>query len=274
MEDLACEVFVVDNASDDGSVAMVHDRFPLVRLIANAENLGFARASNQAIRRSESHYVLLLNSDTLVLPGAMQALVRHMETHMRVGAVGARLLNSDGSLQPSCAPMPTPSLELWRLAFLDRIWRLATYPMHRWDTAQAHPVDAIKGACLLLRRQALDYVGLLDEGFFMYTEEVDLCFRLRKAGWELAWVPQAAVVHYAAQSTRQAAQRMHIELHRSKVRFYRKWGGQRRARFFKGVLWLAYAPRLALASLGGPFSDSLRERARIYRSVLAELKDM
>jgi N-acetylglucosaminyl-diphospho-decaprenol L-rhamnosyltransferase len=270
----ACEVWVVDNASADGSPSVVRERFPWVHLIENRENVGFAAANNQAIRRSEGRYILLLNSDTEVRPGALPALAAFMDGHPRAGAAGARLLNADGTLQPSCHPMLTPGREFWRLLFLERLWPRATYPMHRWDLETPRPVEVIKGACLLLRREALDEVGLLDEGYFMYTEEVDLCYRLVQAGWQLWWVPRAEVIHREAQSSRQAAERMYLQLYRSKVQFYRKFGGRRQAEQFKWLLRLAYWPRLAVASLGAVFSPSLATQVCTFRRLLAELPGM
>ena len=268
------ETFVVDNASSDGSPQMVRERFPWVRLIENEENLGFAAANNQALRQARGRYALLLNSDTEVQPGALAALVEFMAAHPQAGAVGARLLNADGSLQPSCHPMLTPGREFWRLIFLDRLWPRATYPLGRWDLATPRQVEVIKGACLLLRREALAQVGLLDEAYFMYTEEVDLCYRLAEAGWELWWLPSARVIHREAQSTRQAAAKMYVQLYRSKVHFYRKFGGERRAGRFKRLLRLAYGPRLAVAAVGGLVSPSLAAQARTYHRLLGELPSM
>jgi GT2 family glycosyltransferase len=268
------ELLVVDNASSDGSSEMVRAQFPSVWLIENQENVGFAAANNQAIRRAHGRYVVLLNSDAELRRGALEALVAFMEVHPRAGAAGARLLNADGSLQPSCHPLPTPEREFWRLLFLEPVWPRATYPMGRWDTTAPRRVEAIKGACLILRRAALDRVGLLDEDYFMYTEEVDLCYRLAQAGWELWWVPQAMVTHYEGQSTRQAAERMFVQLYRSKVHFFRKFGETGQADRFKRFLRLAYWPRLVAASLGAPFSGSLATQAQTYRRLLAELPGM
>lgn len=271
---LDIEIWVVDNASADGSPTMVRERFPRVHLVENDRNIGFAAANNQAIRRSQGRYILLLNSDAEMQPGALSALVAFMDAQPRAGAAGARLLNADGTLQPSCHPMLTPGREFWRLLFLERLWPRATYPMHRWDLETSRPVEVIKGACLLLRREALDQVGLLDEDYFMYTEEVDLCYRLAQAGWQLWWVPRAEVIHHQAQSSRQAAERMYLQLYRSKVQFYRKFGGPHRAEQFKRLLRLAYWPRLVIASLGAAFSSSLGAQARTFRRLLAELSGM
>jgi len=268
------ETFVVDNASTDGSVHMMRERFPWVCLIENKENVGFARANNQAIAQSQGRYVLLLNSDTKVYPGALEEMVQFMEGHPQAGGCGPRLLGADGSLQASCHPMLTPGREFWRLIFLDRLWRRTTYVQKRWDLETPCPVEVIKGACFLLRRAALERVGLLDERYFVYTEEMDLCYRLLQAGWQLWWVPQAVVKHYGEASSRQVAEAMYVQLYRSKVQFYRKFGGLRRADRFKRLLRLAYAPRLAVAALASPFSPALAARAGTYRRLLAELAEM
>lgn len=238
------EVFVVDNASADGSAAMVAERFPWVRSFANHENVGFARANNQALAQATGAGILLLNPDAVLHPGALAALLDFLITHPRAGAIGARLLNADGTLQLSCHPMLTPGREFWRLIFLDRLLPRATYPMRQWDTAAPRQVEAIKGACLLLRRQALDEVGWLDESYFMYTEEVDLCYRLSRAGWELWYEPTAVVTHFGGASANQVTEEMVIHLYRSKIHFYRKFGGEAQAQRFKTLVRLAYWPRI------------------------------
>jgi N-acetylglucosaminyl-diphospho-decaprenol L-rhamnosyltransferase len=272
--DLKLEVIVVDNASTDGSAEMVSARFAQAHLVRNQENVGFARANNQALRQSHGRYVMLLNSDTEVWPGALQSLVEFMDLHPEAGGCGPLLLNADGSLQISCQPMLTPEREFWRLLFLDRLWPRATYPQQEWDPVVARQVEVINGACFLLRRAALEQVGPLDEQYFMYTEEVDLCYRLAQAGWTLWWVPQAMVRHYGGASSRQVREAMYLQLYRSKVQFYRKMGGERRAAYFKQFVRVAYWPRLAIAALGAPFSQSLATQARTYRRLLSELPGM
>jgi hypothetical protein len=268
------EVFVVDNGSTDGSATMVRTRFPRAYLIENQENVGFARANNQAIQKSLGRYILLLNSDTEVYHRALETMVHFMEEHPRAGGCGPRLLNADGSLQASCHPMLTPEREFWRLLFLEYLWRQATYDQEGWNWEMPRRVEVIKGACVLLRRAALAQVGLLDEGYFMYTEEMDLCHRLAQTEWELWWVPRAVVKHYGGACSGQVAEAMYLQLYRSKVQFYRKFGGTRRANRFKRLLCLAYAPRLGMAALAAPFSPSLAARAHTYRRLLAELPKM
>lgn len=269
VHDLGFEVLVVDNASSDGSAEMVRERFGSVRLIENDENLGFARANNQAMAQSQAEYLLLLNSDAVLLPGALDYLVAFMRENPDVGAVGPRLLNADGSTQPSCHPMLTPWREFWRLSFLDRVVPLAAYPFSLQDGVFPKSVDVLKGACMLLRRAALQEVGLFDEGYFMYTEEMDLCLRLTQAGWPLYWAPAARVIHYGGQSTAQIPEEMYIELYRSKMRFHSKFGGRRRASYFRALLFSAYMPRYLWSRMT---RDG--DRARLYRQLLHELPRM
>lgn len=243
------EVWVVDNASSDGSAQMVWEAFPDVHLIENRENVGFARANNAAIAASTGRYVLLLNSDTVVHPGAFDVLVRFLDEHPEAGAAGPHTLNPDGSLQISCYPSPTLARELWFLLHLDRLRPYGSYDMATWSTSQPRAVDAVLGACLIVRRTILEQIGALDPAYFMYSEEIDLCYRIRRAGWRIYWTPQAKIVHYGGQSTRQEAASMFMQLYRSKVLFYRKNQGPLAAAAYKLVLLAVAIPRLALTPL-------------------------
>jgi N-acetylglucosaminyl-diphospho-decaprenol L-rhamnosyltransferase len=269
------ETFVVDNASADGTAAMVRNCFPWVRLIENQENVGFAQANNQAIRCSSGRYLLLLNPDTAVRPGAVQGLLRFMDEHTQAGAAGARLLNADGSLQESCHRAPTLSGEAWRLFHLDAIWPYHTYRLHHRDLDRPRPVDVLQGACVMLRRQIVDQVGLLDEEYFMYSEEVDLCHRIRQAGWQIYWVPRTEVVHYGGQSTRQVAAEMFLQLYQGKLLFFRKHHGRAVALLYKFILFAAVTARLLIAPLALLERSSRRNRhlhlAACYRRLLFSL---
>ena len=242
-----CEIWVVDNASTDDSCAMLRERFPQVHLVENRENVGFARANNQAIQRCTGKYVLLLNPDTLVASGALQALVDFLDEHPDAGAAGARILNPDGSLQISSHPRPTLSRELWRLFHLDALSPYAAYPLTKWATDQPQEVEVLMGACLLLRKQALDKVGLLDEDYFIYSEEVDLCYRIQRAGWHIFWVPQAEVAHFGGQSTQQVPTEMFLNLYHSKIKYFRKNYGGSAVQIYKLILRIAAFSRLMLA---------------------------
>jgi len=271
-------VFVVDNASSDGSSDMVRERFPQVYLVENSQNVGFARANNQAIRNSHGRYVLLLNSDTIVKPGALDALVDFMDTHPQAGASGARLLNPDGSLQYSCSPAPSLAGEFKRLFHLPGVRPDGYYSMHEWDQSQARQVDVILGACLMLRRQALDQIGLLDEDYFIYSEEVDLCHRIKSAGWKLYWVPQAQVMHLGGQSTRQVSEAMFLRLYQAKLIYFRKHHGRWQAFLYKLIIMAAALFRLCLTPLvwlqKPPERQAILSLAGNYQRLLIHLPGM
>ncbi len=241
------DIWVVDNVSTDDSVAMVQEKYPQVQLVENSENVGFARANNQAIALSQGEYVLLLNPDTVVKPEALTTLIEFMATHSDAGAAGSRLLNPDESLQPSCHPSPTLAREMWRLLHLDKLRLYGRYNMYTWPTDTAREVDVIQGAALILRRSILDQIGLLDEGYFIYSEEVDLCYRLQKADWRLYWIPQSKVIHYGGQSTRQVAREMFLRLYQGKLIYFRKHYGQMAGSMYKLILFIASLFRLAMA---------------------------
>ncbi|MBI5957016.1 MAG: glycosyltransferase family 2 protein [Chloroflexi bacterium] len=218
------EVWVVDNASTDGSAEMVRQEFPQAKLIANGENRGFAAASNQAIEQCSGRYVLLLNPDTIVLDDALGSLVRFMDAHPRVGVAGARLVNRDGSFQHSAFRFPTLWMSLFD--FYSPNHRITNsrlngrYPVRDYD--HPFPIDHPLGACLMVRRETIQQVGLLDERFFMYCEEVDWCLRIKRAGWEIYYVPEARVVHYVAKSTNQFREAMFLQLHKSRSLLFAK----------------------------------------------------
>lgn len=272
------EIIVVDNCSGDGSTEMLRAEFPNVRLIRNSENVGFARANNQAIRECSGRYVLLLNPDTRILDDALSTLVRFLNEHPCVGAVGPRLLNSNGSLQHGCYPQPTLVREFWRLFHLDVVWPFGVYAMEAWPLDTPRYVDVLLGACLMLRREALDQVGLLSEDYYMFSEEVDLCHRLQRANWRLVWLPEARVVHYGGQSTNQVADDMFLRLYEGKILYFRKNHGALTAKLYKLILAAASLARLAaipLAQLEPP-CQRLRHsvQAARYRQLLAALPRM
>lgn len=219
---LVAELIVVDNASTDDSAARARAHGDAM-VIRNRENLGFARASNQGIRESRGRYVVLLNPDAELLPSALDALVGYMDREPRVAAAGPALLNPDGSLQPSGWPFPRLSALLAIHPVLRRLARDAP-PRNGRDMACPTDVDEVSGACMILRRAALDGIGLLDERFFLYFEDVDLCLRFKRAGWRVAYVPDARVLHRWRSRTDPSpdAQLHHL---RSKLRYVRKHFG-------------------------------------------------
>ncbi len=268
------EVWVVDNASTDNSPRMVREKFPQVHLIENRENVGFARANNQAIQQCTGNYVLLLNPDTLVASGALQAMIDFLDQHPEAGAAGAKNLTPDGSLQISSHPRPTLSRELWRLLHLDAISPYALYPSAMWETNQPQDVDVLGGACLLLKKEVLEQVGFLDEDYFMYSEEIDLCYRIQRAGWHLYWIPQAEVVHFGGQSTQQVPTEMFLNLYHSNIKYFRKHYGWSAAQIHKLILAIAALSRLLLTPFVMVVHSSRRQKHltladRYWRLILA-----
>lgn len=251
----AADVIVVDNASADGTVEMLRADFPTVRLIANEENRSFAAGNNQAIRAARSPFLLLLNPDTEVQPGALRALVDVFAEEPRVGAAAAQLILPDGSIQRSCRSFPEPgpilcdALGFARLFPRSRIF--GRYRMRYWDYDTRREVDQPMASALALRRAALDEVGLFDEGFPLYFNDVDLCYRLRQAGWRVVFQPNARVRHHHGQSTRLVRPIALLDSHRGLIRFYRKhyrgrigWLGYTAVTLGS---WLTMYPRAALA---------------------------
>jgi GT2 family glycosyltransferase len=270
----SAEIIVVDNASSDDTTHMVRSCFPSVRLVANAENLGFAAANNQAIAQSTSRYILLLNPDTILKEKSLTRMLSFMDETPDAGACGPLLLNADTTLQQSCYRFQSPARIAWQLFYLDNLFPLARYPMARWGRSQVQQVDVVKGACLLLRRAVIQTAGSLDEQYYMYSEEADLCYRIAKEGWHTYWVPSAQVVHFGGASTRQVKAEMFAELYRSKVTFQRKVAGGRGSLAVKAVLAAAFIPRWVVASLACPFWPALTVRAKAYRTLLAHLSGM
>jgi hypothetical protein len=218
------EIIVVDNGSTDGSRDMVRREFPSVHLI-ESDNVGFAAGSNKGIGIARGRHVLLLNPDTEVLDDALGALVRFMDAHPQAGAAGGHLLNADGSFQHSAFRFP--SLAMTFIDFFPLNHRVLNsrcngrYPQRLYKNG-SFEIDHPLGACLIVRREVIEQVGVFDEGFFMYCEEIDWCLRIKRAGWQIWHVADARVIHHGAQSTGQFRQRMLVELFRSRARLFRK----------------------------------------------------
>jgi N-acetylglucosaminyl-diphospho-decaprenol L-rhamnosyltransferase len=274
---LTYEVVVVDNASTDGSAAMIREGFPQVRLLANSDNRGFAASNNQAIQKSSGRYVILLNPDTEVRQGALQHMMRVLEERSEIGVVGPKLLFPDGRLQHSAFTFPT--LAMVFLDFFPLQDRLldtplnGRYPRALYERGEPFAIDHPLGAALMVRRQVIDEVGPLDERFFMYCEEIDWCMRIKEAGWEIVCCPRAEIVHYVAQSTRQFREDMYVELHKSRYRLYEKHYGSGFRRIagwlvLLGVSWQEQRARWA-ARRGHMDRGALEARLRACREVRA-----
>jgi len=270
------ETIVVDNGSTDNSPALVRERFPYTRLIVNDQNVGFARANNQAIRLAHAESILLLNSDTRAEPDSIAELVRFMREHPRAGIVGPRLVNADGTFQGSAADFPTVVGEsLLLLGSAARRLRGPTFP-YRALPADLSPrrVGWVSGACLLIRRAVIEQIGHLDEGYFMYTEETDWCYRATRAGWEVWWAPGPAVIHLGGATAQQSLSLKRRQIYGSKVRFFRKHYGRPAAWIFAAAVYCTSLIKTVCwggaALLGRPDRRLVaRENTRAYLKVLA-----
>lgn len=251
------DVVVVDNGSTDGSQAMLREKFPRVHLLQNHDNVGLGKASNQGIEATRGRYVLLLNNDTLVNARSLDALVEFMEAHGDAGGVGGRLLNADGSFQAGYADFSS----LWQEFLIatrlgDLFW--AGYPSHAHD-GRVKSVDWISSACLLLRREALDQVGLLDEEYFIYGDETDLQYRLKRAGWKVYYLPHVTTIHYGGRSMNRWRRRKMV--YRGKMLFYQKNYGPFRTMALRALLGGISFGKLPVWAIAAA-SPGLRPRAR------------
>ncbi len=217
LEGIEGEVFVVDNHSDDDSVEAVRSQYPWVRLIENQENMGFSRANNIAIRESRGEYVLLLNPDTIVEEATLREVLRFMEEHPKAGGAGVMMHNADGSLAPeSRRALPTPWVSCLKMLGFTKRYYMSHLP---WD--QPGRIEVISGAFCFLRKKALDEVGLLDEDFFMYGEDIDLSYRLMKGGWENWYLPYP-ITHFKGKSTQKSDYRYVHIFYQAMLIFFRK----------------------------------------------------
>ncbi|MFN2218100.1 MAG: glycosyltransferase family 2 protein [Anaerolineae bacterium] len=275
IEDWTVEILVVDNASTDGSAEIVRQQFPQVHLIANKENRGFTAANNQGLARSQGRYLLLLNPDTETVGDALVTMLRYVEANAEVGALGPKLVNPDGSIQSSRRRFPTFATALVESTVMQEWWQdnrvLRRYYMADTPDNAIQRVDWVVGACLLVRRQTYEQVGGLDEGFFMYSEELDWCRRIKAAGWEIVYLPTAAVIHHEGKSSEQVVPARHVYFQSSKVRYFRKHHGAFQAEALRWFLLVTYAyqmAREALKWLVGHKRAMRAERVRAYRQVL------
>ena len=244
------EIIVVDNASGDGSIAMLRQDFPSVRVIPNSENRGFSAANNQGLAASTGRYVFFLNPDTEVVGDAVVRMLNYLDLHPEAGVVGPRLHYGDGALQSSRRRFPTFATGIFESTPIawhrpDNRWA-RRYHMDDVPTDQEQPVDWLVGAALLARREVLDQVGGFDEGYFMYSEELDWCRRVRRAGWQIVYLPDALIVHYEGKSSDQAVAARHINFHTSRVRYFRKFHGAVPAMALRLIVLFSFAVEWAV----------------------------
>lgn len=225
--DYKFEVIVVDNASSDNSVELIKERFKKVNMIANKSNTGFARANNQAIALANGRYILLLNSDTIVQPDTLQKMIVYMDNHMEVGASGCKVILPDGSLDKACRRgFPTPSASFYYAFGISKLFpdnpKFNQYQLGYMDPDQTYPIDCLVGAFMMIRQETIAQVGVLDETFFMYGEDIDWCYRIKEAGWEIHYYPETFIIHYKGASSRRKPLKIIYEFHRAMWVFHRK----------------------------------------------------
>jgi hypothetical protein len=224
---LGPEFVVVDNDSRDGTPAALAGRSPAVRVIANTDNVGYARAVNQGIAATTGDGVLVMNPDCVVRAGALEALLAHLDAHPRCAIAAPRILNTDGSIEYTARAFPD------HLAFLFNRYSLLTrlfpgnpwsrrYLLTDWDHASLRDVDWVSGACMMTRRTAIEQVGGMDEAFFMFNEDVDWCRRMKLGGWSVTYVPAAEIVHHVGASRMRVAPRVIVERHRGMIHYFHK----------------------------------------------------
>jgi N-acetylglucosaminyl-diphospho-decaprenol L-rhamnosyltransferase len=219
------EAIVVDNGSSDGSAAAARSQG--ARVVANPQNVGFARAANQGVREARTPLILLLNPDAALGPGALEHLERVLTLRPRVAVAGPRTRNADGTIQVSFGRDLTPAVERWQRRLVLGVERRDARVLREVEASAAHEQtpDWVSGACWLARRDALESVGLFDEGYFLYEEDADLCRRLRAAGWQIAFTPEAEIVHHKGSSALRSAGLARREYDKSHLRYYRKFNG-------------------------------------------------
>jgi GT2 family glycosyltransferase len=245
-------VFVVDNASSDGSADMVAAQFPWVTLVRSPRNGGFAYGNNQALRQCRGNAILLLNPDAVIPPQGIRHLLERLDAHPEAGVVGPRLLRPNGSMHLACRrSFPTPAVAFYRLSGLSRLFprspRFGRYNLTFLDPNLAVEVDSVCGACMLARKVVLDRVGLLDERFFMYGEDLDWCMRARQAGWTVRYEPDIVVQHQHGAASRKRALRTTYHFFRAMDLFYRKHYVHRYHPLMTGVVRTAIYGALAVA---------------------------
>jgi GT2 family glycosyltransferase len=260
------ETIVVDNASSDGSAEMVRARFPGVRLVCNDQNLGFAKANNVGIRQARGEYLALVNSDVHLLDDCIGTLVAYCESDRKAGIIGPKIIGRDGLLQASCRGFPRLWNTLCRALALDAVFPRSSwfngYLLRHQDHGSRMPADILSGCFWLVRREALDAVGLLDEGFFIYGEDMDWCKRFWQSGWTAMFVPEAQAIHYGGASSSNAPVRFSVEMQRADCQYWAKHHSRAASYAYVAISMLHHALRWVGHSLAArwPGRDAASHR--------------
>lgn len=264
------EVIVIDNASADGSVDMIKNDFSQVILIKNKKNKGFAAANNQGIAKSKGRYILLLNSDTVILDKAIQKVIDFADSHPQAAVTGCRVLNPDKTLQPTCFMFPSVLNMLLSTSYLYKLFPKNKFfgreRMTWWDRTNVRQVDVATGCFMLIRCDAIEQIGTMDEQFFMYAEETDFCFRIKQAGYKNMFTPDAQIIHLGGQSTDQVKKAMTIQKQNSILQFIKKHNGPFVYRTACLLTVLFFAIRLPVWSVIAFLQRTENSEAAIKRS--------
>jgi N-acetylglucosaminyl-diphospho-decaprenol L-rhamnosyltransferase len=271
---LDLEVIVVDGGSSDGTPETLTEEYPWVRLIARSDNVGFPKGNNIGLAEAEGRLLLLLNPDTEIEGEAISSMTRYLDDHRDVGIVGPKLLNPDGSIQSSRRRFPSLAT-----GFFESTWLQSIAPnslMERYYAADlpddvVSEVDWLVGACLMTRRAVLEDVGPMDEAYFMYSEELDWCRRVKEAGWQVVYLPEARIVHHVGKSSEQAVTERHINYQRAKLRYFRKFHGRIPSNALRLTILLNYLFQIILEASKGVLGlkSPLRwQRVRAYWKVI------
>ena len=257
---IAFEIIIVDNASSDGSQGMVRTEFPQVHLIENERNLGFGAANNQALAIMDGRYALLLNTDTILKENAVSELFSFMENQLNAAMACGQLLNADGSKQNSIAPFPSTATLLFNMPLLEKIFP-QKYPSKRYDHKKPVEIDSGIGACLIVRRKAIEEVGLFDERYFFFFEETDWAWQMKKVGWKIFHVPTAYIYHFQGQSIGHDI-RSRTEFYRSRYQFFQKWKTNSHFLLIFSILFIRLLINWLLASIANVLILGLNREMR------------
>ncbi len=271
------EIIVVDNRSTDGSQGMIKADFLDVQLIENDENVGFAGANNQGMAQAQGRYFLLLNSDAFVEADTIDTMIQFMDDHPEAGMSACKLLYEDRRLQPSAYAYPTLKTELYNALQLNRFFpknrEFGKQAMTYWDFNDVRSVDALMGAFMLVRREAVEQVGMMDASYFMYSEEIDWCYRFQQQGWQILYNPAVQTVHLWGGTSDQIRVEMFLQLYRSKVKYFRKNYGRLSATALKFILGFGCLLRIGPGMIYylRAASPEQREKHRAFRQLLLDL---
>ncbi len=271
---MTLEIIIVDSASSDNTVQQVKELFPQVILIPMTENIGYTRGNNLAMAQAKGRHIFLLNPDTLVLGNALVKMVQYLDANPDVGIIGPFTLNTDGTTQPTRRRFPTPLLGYFESTWLQPFSPkrlLDHYYVNDQPSVATIDVDWVQGSALMARREVYERIGGLDEGYIMFSEELDWCKRAKLAGWRVVFLCTAQIIHHGGQSTSQVMARKHIHFQESKLRYFHKYHGNHTANTLRRFLLLNYYFQIiveSLKSLLGHKRELRQQRIREYRQVI------